>query len=63
LSPVQERSGQAAIGAVVEVDHVIDTLNRVKVHEEPGPGWTALLAPLGIGREPPATSRVADGKV
>jgi len=31
--------------------------------KKPGPGGTALLALLGIAREPPAPGRVADGKV
>jgi len=60
---VQERRGQTAIGATVEVDHLIDILARVAMHEEPRPGGAALLALLGITREPPALSRVADGKV
>jgi hypothetical protein len=60
---VQERRGQTAIRATVEVDHVVDILTRVAMHEEPRPGGAPLLALLGIAREPPVLSRVADGKV
>ena len=60
---MQERRGQTAIGATVEVDHIIDILTRVAMHEQPGPSWAALLALLGIAREPPTQGRVADGKV
>jgi len=63
LSSVQERRGQAAIGATIEVDHLIDILTGVAMYEEPGPGGTAPLALLSIPREPPAPGRVADGKV
>jgi len=60
---VQECHRQTAIGVTVEVDHIVDVLTRVAMHEEPRPSGTALLALLGITREPPALSRVADGKV
>jgi len=63
LCSVQERRGQTAIRATVEVDHVVDILTRVAMHEEPRPGGAPLLALLGIAREPPVLSRVADGKV
>jgi len=61
--PVQKGGGQAAIGATVEVDHVVHVLSRVAVHEKPGTGGTPLLALLGIAREPRTRSRVADGKI
>ena len=63
LSSVKERRRQTAIGATVEVDHIVDILTRVAMDKKPGPGGTALLALLGIAREPPAPGRVADGKV
>jgi hypothetical protein len=52
LCSVQERRGQTAIRATVEVDHVVDILTRVAMHEEPRPGGAPLLALLGIAREP-----------
>jgi hypothetical protein len=56
LSSVQERRGQTATGATIEVNHIIGILTGVAMHEEPGSGGAAPLALLGIDGEPRAQS-------